>query len=67
MPQQTVTPSLAIELKGLRISREPGTTVVEVIESAATTPDGPPSERIHSFAIVKRGLRPASTDPAQEV
>ncbi|MFD9206407.1 hypothetical protein ACFVZM_08995 [Streptomyces sioyaensis] len=65
--RQTVTPSLAIDLKGLRINREPGTTDVEVIESAATTPDGPPSERTHSFEIIKRGLGLATAGLAEEV
>ncbi|MGA5560618.1 hypothetical protein ACPCUV_05455 [Streptomyces platensis] len=66
-PRQTVTPSLAIELKGLRISREPGTAVVELVESAATTPDGPPSGRTHSFEIIKRGLGLATAGRAEEV
>ncbi|QRX89941.1 hypothetical protein [Streptomyces noursei] len=65
--RQTVTPSLAIELKGLRISREPGTAVVEALESAANTPEGPPSERTRSFEIVKRGLGLATAGLAEEV
>lgn len=66
-PRQTVTPSLALEVKGLRISRKAGTAVVEVIESAATTPDGPPSESTHTFEIIKRGLGLATASLAEEV
>ncbi|AEW92669.1 MULTISPECIES: hypothetical protein [Streptomycetaceae] len=56
------TPSLVVELRGIRVNRDPGTTVVHVDELAGTAPAGPWSAASHTISIVKRAPHSAPGD-----
>lgn len=59
---ETPTPSLIVELRGIRVNRDNGTTQVYVDELAGTAPDGPWNEASHTIEIVKRAPVKAQGD-----